>query len=93
MKVMKLDMDLLRLDMHGMNQGMNIMRSSQDEMNIMLKESEESRQRIKSMDEKSSVSAIERDNLKLESAKIVGALLRGAHEILNGIAKEEARNS
>lgn len=92
MNVMKLDMDILRLDMHGMNQGMNIMYSSQNEMNIMLNESEERRQRMKSMDEKGSVSALERDNLRLESAKIVGALLRGAHEILNGIANEEVRN-
>ena len=86
---LKTDIADLKQDMDGMKQDMNLMRSRQDEMYLMLKGSEESRQRMKSLEEKSAISAIDRENLKVESAKIVGALRRGAHEILNGLSGEE----
>lgn len=68
---------------------MVIMSARLDEMYLMLKSSEESRLRMKALEEKSSVSALEVDKLKIESAKIVGALRRGAHEVLNGLGDEE----
>lgn len=87
--VLKTDVSMLKTDMDVMNQRMNVMGSRQDEMYLMLKGSEESRQRIKALEEKSSISVIEMDKLKIESAKTVGALRRSAHAILDTLASEE----
>ena len=86
---LKTDGTSLKTDMILMRQSMEAMSARQDEMYLMLKGSEESRQRMKTLEEKSSISAIERDQLKMESAKIVGAMRRGANEILKGLAKED----
>ncbi|MDO0821939.1 hypothetical protein [Desulfosporosinus nitroreducens] len=86
---LKTDVSDLRTDVGSLKTDMNVMRSRQDEMYLMLKGSEESRQRIKSLEEKSTIAAIERENLEVESAKIVGALRRSAHEVLKGLADEE----
>lgn len=86
---LKTDGSTLKTEMDLLKQAMFAMGARQDEMYLMLKGSEESRLRMKALEEKSSVSAIERDQLKMESAKIVGALRRGAHEILNGLDNEE----
>ena len=86
---LKTDSISMRAEMNLLKQAMVIMGTRQDEMYLMLKSSEENRLRMKALEEKSSVSVVERDHLKMESAKIVGALRRGAHEILNGLGDEE----
>ena len=86
MEVMKADVSQLKTEMDVMNQRMDVMGSRQDEMYLMLKGSEESRQRIKALEEKSLISAIEMDQLKMESAKIVGALRRSAQATLDALA-------
>ena len=83
------DGSTLRTEIALLKQAVFVMSARQDEMYLMLKGSEESRLRMKMLEEKSSVSAIEREQLKMESDKIVGALRRGAHEILNGLDNEE----
>jgi len=87
--VMKADINVLKIDTDVLKYKMNAMESRQDEIYLMLKGSEESRQRLKILEEKSLISVIERDQLKMESAKIVRALRRGAHEILNCLADED----
>jgi len=86
---LKTDVAGLKTSVAELKTEMAAMGARQDEMYLMLKSSEESRLRMKALEEKSTVSALERDQLKMESAKIVGALRRGAHEILNGLGKEE----
>ena len=96
---LKTDVAGLKTDVAGLKTEMNVIKQSivamgarQDEMYLMLKGSEESRQRMKALEEKSSISVLERDRLKMESAKIVGALRSGAHEILNKLANEEGEH-
>jgi len=86
---LRTDVSILKTDVSNLKTDMDVMRSRQDEMYLMLKGSEETRQRIKSLEEKSTIAAIEREKLKVESSKIVGALRRSAHEILKGLADEE----
>jgi len=87
--VMKTDINVLKIDTDVLKYKMNAMESRQDEIYLMLKGSEESSQRLKILEEKSLISVIERDQLKMESAKIVRAIRRGAHEILNCLADED----
>ncbi|EGW37876.1 hypothetical protein [Desulfosporosinus sp. OT] len=86
---LKTDSTSLKTEMKLLKQAMVAFGARQDEMYLMLKSREESHLRMKALEEKSSVSVIERDQLKMESAKIVGALRRGAHEILKGLGDEE----
>jgi chromosome segregation ATPase len=85
---MKRDIAGLAINYQNMKEDITALKNRQDEMYLMLKGSEESRLRLKSLEEKSSISAIERDQLKIDSAKIVGALRRGAHEILEGLDED-----
>ncbi|TGE31840.1 hypothetical protein [Desulfosporosinus sp. Sb-LF] len=78
LETVKTDVQVLKTDVAGLNQRMDVMNqrmdfmgSRQDEMYLMLKGSEESRQRMKTLEEKGSISEIERDQLKMESAKII----------------------
>lgn len=86
---LRTEMNSLKTEMSSLKQTMAAFGARQDEMYLMLKSSEESRLRMKALEEKSAVSIIERDQLKMESSKIVGALRRGAQEILQGLGDED----